>query len=159
MKQTFTIVLIAVLVLFSNCGDNKSSTNEKQQADASASEKKEGSATGSPEQADDIYGDWELVGAILDTNDNLQADEGERKDLKPASYKDLMTLNRDGSGFFTVAKLEGRYEAIPGSDGKKLTWYDKANGEHRVGTIRKVTKDEMHIKEPDGAGLIIWKRL
>ena len=40
-----------------------------------------------------------------------------------------------------------------------LTWYDKANGPHKIGTIIKVTKDELHIKEPGGNGLFIWKRL
>jgi hypothetical protein len=28
-----------------------------------------------------------------------------------------------------------------------------------VGTISSVSKDEMHIKEPGGSGLFIWKRL
>ena len=72
-----------------------------------------------------------------------------------------MKLNSDGSGLFTVAKMEGRYEAIDKESGGKkfLTWYDTANGRHRIGTIISVSKDELHIKEPGGSGLFIWKRL
>ena len=66
-----------------------------------------------------------------------------------------------GTGLFTIAKMEGRYEAQPKENGGKnyLTWYDKANGPHKMGTIIKVTKDELHIKEPGGNGLFVWKRL
>ena len=35
----------------------------------------------------------------------------ERKNLKSTTFKDYMKLNSDGSGLFTVAKMEGRYEA------------------------------------------------
>ena len=71
-----------------------------------------------------------MVGFVMDTNDNLQIDEAERKNLKPASFKDYMKLNNDGTGVFTVAKMEGRYEATAKETGDKkfLTWYDKANG-------------------------------
>lgn len=102
-----------------------------------------------------------MVGFVVDTNDNLQIDEAERKALKQTTMKDYMKLNRDGSGVFTVAKMQGRYELkVQESSGKKyLTWYDKANGPHRVGTVIKVTKDELHIKEPGGHGLFIWKRV
>lgn len=153
---------VALIFLSSNCGDNKAATNnEKETASSSTSEKKEETSSSPSAQGDDIIGEWELVGAILDTNDNLQVDEDERKKLEPAAYKDYMKLNGDRSGLFTIAKMEGRYEITdPKNDGKKyLTWYDRANGPHKIGTILKVTKNELHIKEPGGAGMIVWKRL
>ena len=100
-----------------------------------------------------------MQGFVQDTNDNLQIDEEERANLKPASFKDYMKLNADGSGLFTVAKMEGTYK-IEDEGGKKfLRWFDQGNGPHRVGTIIKTSKEELHIKEPGGNGLFIWKRL
>ena len=101
-----------------------------------------------------------MVGFVGDTNDNLQIDEVERKNLKSSSFKDCMKLNGDGSGLFTVAKMAGRYESEANENGgkKSLTWYDKANGRHRIGTIISLSKDELHITEPAGNGLFIWKR-
>ena len=161
MKTRFIFFYVAGIFLLSNCGDNKAATNDKQQANNPTSEKKKEAASNSPAPRDDIIGEWELVGSIVDTNDNLQLDEEERKNLKIAAYKDYMKLNRDGSGLFTIAKMDGRYEITdPESDGKKLlTWYDKASGRHRIGTILKVTKDELHVKEYGGYGMIVWKRL
>ena len=160
MRSTSLIIFIIGTFFLSNCGDNKAATNEKQ-TNNSSSEKKGASASNAAEQGDDIIGEWELVGFVGDTNDNLQLDEEERKNLKTPSYKDYMKLNRDGSGLFTIAKMEGRYEAKPRENEEKnyLTWYDKANGPHKMGTIMKVTKDELHIKEPGGNGLFVWKRL
>lgn len=160
MKSASLIIFIIGAFFLTNCGDNKAATNEKQ-SNNSSSEKKEASASNASGQGDDITGEWELLGFVGDTNDNLQIDEEERKILKTPSYKDYMKLNRDGSGLFTIAKMEGRYETNPKeNDGKNyLTWYDKANGPHKVGTIIKVTKEELHIKEPGGNGLFIWKRL
>lgn len=141
--------------------ENPVKTGDKQQTNDPPSEMKEDASSSPPVQDADIIGEWEMVGYVLDTNGNLQIDEEERKNLKPMSFKDYMKLNSDGTGLFTSTKLEGRYEAKPREkDGKKfLTWYDSANGRHRVGTIMKVTKNEMHIKERDGHGLFIWKRL
>lgn len=158
MKSNLLITFVIAVFFLANCGDNKAATNE---TNNSSSEKKEGPVSSSPAQADEIIGEWELLGFIGDTNDNLQIDEEERKNLKTPSYKDYMKLNRDGTGLFTIAKMEGRYEAKPKEDGNKnyLTWYDKANGPHKVGTIISVTKDELHIKEPGGNGLFLWKRI
>ena len=155
------IILVAAIFTFANCGNNKAATPEKQQTDNSSSERKEEPASTSSAQGDDIIGEWELVGFVGDTNDNLQIDEEERKNLTTPSYKDFMKLNSNGTGLFTIAKMEGRYEAKPKENGGKnyLTWYDKANGPHKMGTIIKVTKDELHIKEPGGNGLFLWKRL
>ena len=154
MKVRSIIVLIVIMFFTTNCGDNKAASNETQQVTNP-------SASNPSAQGDDIIGEWELVGSILDANDNLQIDEDERKKLESPGSKDYMTLNRDGSGLFTVAKMDGRYEITDQeNNGKKnLTWYDKANGRHRVGTIIKVTRDELHIKEPGGHGLFVWKRL
>ena len=161
MKPTSLITFIIAAFFLTNCGDNKAATNEKQETGNSSSEKKTELASNPSAQADDIVGEWEMVSSIVDTNDNLQIDEEERKDLKPVSFKDYMKLNRDGSGLFTVAKMEGHYEIkVDESNGRKfMTWYDKANGPHRVGSIMKVTKDELTIKEPGGHGLFLWKRL
>ena len=157
MKSTSLITFIIAASFLTSCGNNKDAPNEKQQANNS--EKKTESSSSQSGQGDDIVGDWEMVGSIVDTNDNLQIDEEERKNLQTPSFKDYMTLNRDGSGLFTVAKMEGRYEVKEDNGKKFLSWYDKANGEHRIGTIIKVTKDELHIKEPGGSGLFVWKRL
>jgi hypothetical protein len=156
MKSKSLIPLVTAVILMTNCGADKAVKNEKQQANAASAGKK-----AEPARGDDFVGEWEMVGFIVDTNDNLQIDEAERKNLKHPSVKDYMKLNRDGSGEFTVAKLPGRYELTDadGSGKKYLTWFDKANGRHRIGTIIKVTRDELHIKEPGGHGLFVWKRL
>ena len=161
MKSTSLTTLIIAVFFLTNCGDNKAATNEKQQADNSSSEKKTEPASNSSAQGDDIVGEWEMVSSIVDTNDNLQIDEEERAKLQPVSYKDYMKLNRDGSGLFTIAKMEGRYEIKEekNNGSKFMTWYDKTNSPHRVGAIMKVTKDELTIKEPGGSGLFLWKRL
>lgn len=161
MKFHSLITILMAIIFLANCGNNNADTSSKHQANNSLSENKEEAVSNSSAQGDDIIGEWELVGAILDTNDNLQIDEDERKKLEPAAYKDYMKLNRDGSGLFTIAKMEGRYEITdPSGNGKKyLTWYDKANGAHKIGTVLKVTKNELHIKEPGGSGMIVWKRL
>jgi hypothetical protein len=153
MKSKSLLPLVAAVFLITNCGANKAVKNEKQQTNNP-------SANAPSAQGSDIVGEWQMVGFVVDTNDNLQIDEAERKALKQPTVKDYMKLNRDGSGAFTVAKMPGRYEITDQSGGKKyLTWYDKANGPHRVGTIIKVTGDELHIKEPGGHGLFVWKRL
>ena len=154
MKTNY--LFIVSLVLVSSCGSNNDGASTKS-ADQTNSE----TAIINSKQGDGIVGDWELVGFVGDTNDNLQIDEEERKNLKEASYKDYMTLNSDGTGLFTIAKMEGRYEIkADESNGRKvMTWYDKANGPHRVGSIMKVTKDELTIKEPGGNGLFLWKRI
>lgn len=160
MKPKSIIVLIAAIFFFANCGDNKAATDETQQANNPSFENKGEQASNSG-QGDDIIGEWELLGFVSDTNDNLQVDEEERKNLTTPSFKDYMKLNSDGTGLFTIAKMDGRYEAKPKENGGKnyLTWFDTANGPHKIGTIVKVTKDELHIKEPGGSGLFVWKRV
>ena len=160
MKILLQPAIILLFLIPAGCSNeaNKENTSEnstKKQEQTTANTQSNNSSND-----DGIVGDWELVGFVGDTNDNLQIDEDERKNLKAASYKDYMTLNRDGSGFFTVAKMEGRYEIKAESNGRKfMTWYDKGNGEHRIGSIMKVTKDELTIKEPGGNGLFLWKRI
>jgi hypothetical protein len=155
MKTKSLIPLVTTVFIIANCAADKAAKKGKQQTNIPSAGKK-----AEPAQSDDIVGEWEMAGFVIDTNDNLQIDEAERKNLKQ-TMKDYMKLNSDGSGLFTVAKLPGRYEVgRPESSGKRtLTWYDEANGRHRVGTIIKVTTNELHIKEPGGHGLFIWKRL
>jgi hypothetical protein len=159
MKSLSLIPVLAAVFSVTSWGADKATSSQKQQATPSA-DKKAGAAKDASARADDIVGEWEMVGFVVDTNDNLQIDEAERRNLKQ-TMKDYMKLNRDGSGSFTVARMEGRYEIRdPDKTGKRyLTWYDKANGRHRVGTIVKVTRSELHIKEPGGHGLFVWKRL
>jgi hypothetical protein len=161
MKLNSLIIFITAAFFLAGCSDNKSTTNEKQEANTSSAEKKEEPTSKQAAQGDDIVGEWELLGFIGDTNDNLQIDEEERKNLKTPSYKDYMKLNSDGTGLFTIGKMEGRYEIKnEESSGRKvMTWYDKGNGRHRVGSIMKVTKDELTIKEPGGNGLFLWKKI
>jgi hypothetical protein len=142
---------------FLSCS-NDSNTTTAASANETSNEAKQTTPSGTT-GGDGIVGEWEMVGSVQDTNDNLQIDEEERKNLKPASFKDYMKLNSDGSGLFTVARMEGRYEIEEEARGKKITWFDKANGPHRIGTIRKVSKEELHIKEPGGNGLFVWKRI
>jgi hypothetical protein len=144
-----------LLVFFSCSNNNNEAATTSVETSTAPKENTKAEAT----QGDGMVGKWELIGFVQDTNDNLQVDEDERKNLKAASYKDYMTLNSDGSGLFTVAEMEGRYE-IEDKDGKKfLRWFDKANGPHRIGTILKVSKEELHIKEPGGNGMFVWKRI
>ena len=157
MKPRSFLSLVAAVFMMTPCADIQAAGSEKTKAPAEKKAQPSGKATA---QSDDIVGEWEMVGFVVDTNDNLQIDESERKNLK-TTMKDYMKLNRDGSGFFTVAKMEGRYEAKDQENNgrKTLAWFDKGNGRHRIGTIVKVTKDELHIKEPGGHGLFVWKRL
>lgn len=159
MKALFQSASILFLFFATACNNEATEKNPSEKS-TKAEQTTANPQTNNSSAGDDIVGDWELVGFIGDTNDNLQIDEEERKNLKAASYKDYMTLNRDGSGLFTVAKMEGRYEIKEESNGRKfMTWYDKGNGPHRVGAIMKVTKDELTIKEPGGNGLFLWKRI
>lgn len=151
-------ILFFALLIIAGCGNGNT---DLQTIDQPSTVEKAESPTNGSAQQDGIVGEWELVGSVMDTNDNLQIDEAERKNLKTASYKDYMKLNSDGTGLFTSARMEGRYEAKAKENGgkKMLTWYDKANGDHRLGTIVYVSREELHLKEPGGHGLILWKRL
>lgn len=161
MKIVFQSAIILLLLFASACNNQATENNPAENAPNTPAQTTENPQTGNFSTDDGIVGDWELVGFVGDTNDNLQIDDEERKNLKTPSYKDYMTLNRDGSGLFTIAKMEGRYEIkTEESSGRKfMTWYDKGNGPHRVGAIMKVTKDELTIKEPGGNGLFLWKRI
>ena len=152
---------IILLLLFPSACSNEGTAKNTSENSTKTPEQTTANTQTDDSNDDGIIGDWELVGFVGDTNDNLQIDEQERKNLKAASYKDYMTLNSDGSGLFTVAKMEGRYEIkADESNGRKMmTWYDKENGRHQVGSIMKVTKDELTIKEPGGNGLLLWKRI
>jgi hypothetical protein len=152
-----SLFLLATVILLS-CGNDSNATTPADSTNETSNVAKQ-TTVSETIQGDDIVGEWELLGFVVDTNDNLQIDEDERKNLTPASYKDYMKLNSDGNGLFTVAKMEGRYEIKDEGSGKKLKWIDKANGEHRIGTIIKITKNELHIKEPGGSGLFVWKRI
>jgi hypothetical protein len=155
MKSKILMFVATAFFMAATGGAASSTKNENQPSNPPSATQAPDAATG-----EDIVGEWEMVGSVVDTNDNLQIDESEREKLKE-TIKDRMKLNRDGSGVFTVAEMPGRYEIKdPGNSGKRvLTWYDKANGRHRIGTIIKVTQDELHIKEPGGHGLFVWKRL
>lgn len=161
MKILLQWAIILLLVFSSACSNEENVENTSENSTKKSDQTKTNTQSDNSSNDDGIVGDWELVGFVGDTNDNLQIDEDERKNLKAASYKDYMTLNSDGSGLFTVAKMEGRYEikADENNGRKFMTWYDKGNGEHRVGSIMKVTKDELTIKEPGGNGLFLWKRI
>ena len=153
MKQ----VLFYASLFIAACGNDN--TSIESQPNNAVAEKNDASSAGSV-QTDGIVGEWEMVGSVMDTNDNLQIDDAERGNIKAAAFKDYMKLDGDGTGLFTIAKLEGRYEVVTNEKEKKsLTWYDKENGQHRIGTIVSVSKEELHVKEPGGNGLIIWRRL
>ena len=169
MKTIFSMtIVVAILVTAASCKSKSQKDAEKYMNEIDKTMKENSPAktddqqktnSGSaavPQGMENIVGEWELVGFVNDINDNRQVDEVERKDLKQATYKGYMKLNNDGSGLFTTAEMEGRYEV---NEKKILDWYDRANGRHRVGTIISVTKEELHIKEPGGYGLFIWKRI
>ena len=158
MNKIHSFLFLLATVVFLSCSNDNNTTTAAATTSESANEPKQ-TTSSETTQGDGIVGEWEMEGSVLDTNDNLQIDEEERKTLKPASFKDYMKLNSDGTGLFTVAKMEGRYEINDEESGKKLKWLDKANGQHRIGTIIKIAKDELHIKEPGGSGLFVWKRI
>ncbi|MFN2440031.1 MAG: hypothetical protein ABR503_12585, partial [Chitinophagaceae bacterium] len=110
-------ILFYSLIFLVACGDNNT-VKEPQLTNNSSTEKKTEPPAPSA-QGDDIFGEWEMVGSVMDTNDNLIIDEEERKNLKPSTVKDYMKLNSDGSGLFTVAKMEGRYETKAKESGGK----------------------------------------
>jgi len=158
MKQIKAFAVSVTFLLLFSCANNSSeSYTATTQTEASNDANK--TTASETDGGDVIVGEWEMQGFVQDTNDNLQIDEEERANLKPASFKDYMKLNPDGTGLFTVGKMEGRYEVTDEGGKKYLRWYDKANGPHRVGTIIKTSKDELHIKEPGGNGLFVWKRI
>ena len=153
--------ILLCLLFLAACSNDTTVQNTSENPTKTEEQTTTNAQTNNSSNGDGLVGKWELVGSVVDTNDNLQLDEEEKKNLKAASYKDYMTLNSDGTGLFTVAEMEGRYEIkVDESNGRKfMTWYDKANGPHRVGSIMKVTKDELTIKEPGGNGLFLWKRI
>ena len=153
--------ILLCLLFLAACSNDTTVKNTSENPTKAEEQTTTNAQTNNSSHGDGLVGKWELVGSVVDTNDNLQLDEEEKKNLKAASYKDYMTLNSDGTGLFTVAEMEGRYEIkVDESNGRKfMTWYDKANGPHRVGSIMKVTKDELTIKEPGGNGLFLWKRI
>ena len=159
MKAKLLLSHVTAFVVIAACGNLNAASSDKPLS-TPASAAKKAPATKSAEPGAEMVGEWEMAGMVVDTNDNLLIDDAERKALKQ-TMKDYMKLNRDRTGLFTLARMEGRYELTgPDSNGRHtLTWYDKANGRHRVGTIVKVTKDEMQIKEPGGHGLFLWKRI
>ena len=157
MNRINTLLFLLATVTLLSCGTNDNNAETSTAANETSNDAK--TTASETSKGDGIVGEWEMVGSVLDTNDNLQIDEEERKNLKTPSYKDYMKLNSDGSGLFTAANMEGRYE-VEDQDGKKfIRWFDKGNGPHRIGTIIKVSKEELHIKEPGGSGLFIWKRI
>ena len=149
--------LLAAVILFS-CNNDSNTTTAADSTDETPNAANQGTAS-KTNQGDDIVGEWKMTGFVQDTNNNLQIDEDERKNLKPVSFEGYMKLNGDGSGLFTTQKMEGRYEMTDDPKGKKMIWLDKANGSHRIGTVVKVSKEELHIKEPGGNGLFVWKRI
>ena len=158
MKQFKTLAASLAFLLLTSCSNNNSDSKTATTQTETPDNAKPSASSGAV-QGEGLVGEWEMQGSVLDTNDNLQIDEDERKNIKAPSFKDYMKLNSDGSGEFTVAKMEGRYEVTEEAGKKKLKWVDKENGEHRIGTIIKVSGNELHIKEPGGAGLFVWKRI
>ena len=159
MRMLNTFMVVATTLLLLACGANN--TESEAPTSKSTEETKEETQAGAtkPISADGIAGEWEMQGFVQDTNDNLQIDDEERATLKPAPFKDYMKLNADGTGLFTISKMEGRYEIKEENGKKMMRWYDQANGPHRVGTILKTTSEELHIKEPGGNGMFLWKRI
>ena len=159
MYKANAMLVLPAIVIFLSCGNNNSKNNTITTAsDETANEVIQTTAS-QTSQDDGLAGEWELVGFVQDTNDNLQVDAEERKNLKAPSFKDYMKFNSNGTGLFTSAKMEGRYEVEEKAGKKQLRWIDKANGPHRIGTIIKISSEELHIKEPGGNGLFVWKRL
>jgi hypothetical protein len=158
MNKIHSFLFLLATVVFLSCSNDNDTTTDAATTSETANEPKQ-TTSSETTQGDGLTGEWEMEGSVLDTNDNLQIDEEERKNLKPASFKDYMKLNSDGSGLFTVAKMEGRYEITNEGGKKSFRWFDKANGSHRIGTIIKISKEELHIKEPGGSGLFVWKRI
>src|SRR5688572_12431522 len=161
MKILLQPAIILLLLFPPACSNEAAVKNTSENATTAPEQTATNAQTNHSSTGDSLVGEWEMVGSVVDTNDNLQIDEEERAKLQPATFKGYMKLNKDGSGLFTVAKMEGRYEIIVDkNNGRKfMTWYDKENGPHRVGSLMKITKNELTIKEPGGAGLFLWKRL
>ena len=147
MKSNSLIILVAAIFLFTNCGDNKAATNEKQQANNS-SEKKEGATPGSSAQSDDIVGEWKLNYIAIDENRNKQLDENEIKNSRTQVndyYNDYLKFNADGSCLFSKAKSKGKYKIEDESGQSKLYINDLYNNEAYNYTIFSVSKDELRL--------------
>jgi hypothetical protein len=70
-----------------------------------------------------------------------------------------MKLNSDWHRPLYCSQNGRSLEINDEGSGKKLKWLYKTNGQHRIGTIIKIAKDELHIKEPGSSGLLVWKRI
>ena len=158
MKFILILLVAAINLFFTNCGNNNAATNPKQTTENPSSEATKGESASSSSD-DTIVGEWELVGVTEDKNGDDQLDPEERKSaVKMDGY---MKLNSDGSAVMFVIKNKGRYEIETTSNGKKkLTLYDSENGKHDQGIIFSVTKEELLIiNKFGGDSFMIWKRV
>ena len=113
-----------------------------------------------PAGLEKIVGDWQLTRVVADDNENHVVDGEEEKDAV-TGMPDLLILNADGSCFYTVARLEGRYEIVSSEKGRKLVMYDRLGDEINKGRyILSVTADELVINRLlGGSDFEIFRRL
>ena len=156
------IQIIAVLLLMNSCENNNSAVDRNRSANNLSTEVKEQATAKvpSPDQGDNIIGEWQLTIIITDANANNKIDEDERKDaIKEA--EDYLKLNSDGTCIFYAHKTKGRYEIKTQSNGKKILYlFDKDNNKENRGQIFSVSANELiMLSHSVGTTFKVYKKL
>lgn len=108
MKTRSMIYLLVAMTLFTNCGDNKAATNEKQIANSPSTEKKDEKDNGAANSpGTGLTGTWKLQKEVFDDNGNRVPDEAELKKAYGNNY--MLQLNADGTCRIQQM-FNGRYE-------------------------------------------------
>lgn len=174
MKTKFFIKIVAVMVIAAaSCKSkaqrdaenymNKIKKTMKENSPAKTDDQQKTNAESGtvPQGMENIVGEWELIKVIADRNDNHKIDADEQKDAI-TTMKDYMKLNANGTCEYTIARLEGRYEIVSQSDGrKKLIMYDRTGSETNRGRyLLSVTAHELVINRIlSGSDFEVFKRL
>ena len=162
MKTKFIKVIVAVTMMAAaSCSGNA----EKDAEDNISAKTKDQKANAEPaamlQGMENIVGEWELVKAFADNNDDHKVDADEEAKAI-TTVQDYLKLNANGACEYTVAKLEGRYEIIATKDErKKLVMYDKTGAETNRGRyIISVTDKQLVINRIlSGSDFEVFKRL
>jgi len=101
------IILVAAIVVLTNCGNNKAATTEQQIANNPAIENIEVEPTSSTSPGNDLVGTWKLRLEVFDDNSNRVPDEEEMKKGYGNNY--LFQFNANGT--CRIQQIyTGRYE-------------------------------------------------
>jgi hypothetical protein len=78
MNKIPSLLFLLATVFFLSCSNDTNTTTAAATTSETSNEPKQ-TTSSETTQSDGIVGEWEMEGSVLDTNDNLQIDEEERK--------------------------------------------------------------------------------